>query len=243
MSIGRIGTGLVLALLADGAQAQGRDAKFKLLLDGLYGFELEYGETRSFQEFAETGSLDVNYASDAGPGFGVGLQWNPTPRFGLRASGTFVKRDGSASFVGRLPHPLYFNRPREVAGELTGLAYKESSGHLDLVFAAGSGKLDVSLFAGGSLIKVQADLAGRLEKTEAYPYDEIDASLRPTSVSDSPFGFNAGIGLDYLFSDRLAFGAQFFFSRATAELATSDGASLEVDAGGPHVSAGLRLMF
>jgi opacity protein-like surface antigen len=234
---------LVLALGAAGASAQSADTKFKLLVDGLYGFSIDYSESRSFEEFAESGSVDVDYTNDAGPGFGGALQYSFTPRFGVRAGASYVKRDGSASFTASMPHPLYFDQPREASGELTGLSYKETSVHLDLVVGGRSGPLDFSLFAGGSLIKVEADLASSLDKTEVYPYDEVDASLRTTSASDSPFGFNVGAGLDYRFSDRFAFGAQFFYSAAKAKLPAADGATLEVDAGGAHVTAGLRFMF
>jgi len=243
MHVKRIGISLVLALLAGAASAQSADTRFKLLVDGLYAFSLDYSQTRSFQEFAEAGSLDVDASHDGGLGFGAALQFDFTPRFGLRASATYVNRDGTLSATGSLPHPLYFDQPREFTAELTGLSWKETSFHLDLVVGGRSGPLDLSLFAGGSLVKVEADVAGSLEKTEAYPYDEVDATLRTTSVSDSPFGFNAGAGLDYRFSDRVALGAQFFYSRAKAKLPMADGSTLEVDAGGPHVTAGLRFMF
>lgn len=243
MNTKRLGLAAALLALTGGASAQSSDTKFKLLLDGLYAFKLDYNESRSIEEFAETGSLDVDYANEAGPGFGGALQFNFTPRFGIRAAGTYVKRDGTASFDASLPHPLYFNQPRSASGELSGLAYKETSGHLDLVLSGRSGRLDFSVFAGGSVIKVEADLVGGLEKTEVYPFDEVDVTLRAAPVSDSPIGFNAGAGIDYRFSDRVGFGAQFFYSRAKAKLAAADGATIEVDAGGPHVSAGLRFMF
>jgi opacity protein-like surface antigen len=243
MNSGRIGLSLVVAFLAADASAQPADTRFKLLVDGVYAFKLDYGEARSFEEFAEAGSLAVDYANEAGFGFGGGLQFDLTPRIGARAFVSYVNRDGTASFEASLPHPLYFDQPRSVSGELSGLAYKETSFDLDLVFTGRSGPLDFSLFAGGSLIKVEADLAGRLVKNEAYPYDEVDASLGTASVSDSPIGFNAGAGLDFRFSARVAFGAQFLYRNAKAKLATSDGGTLELDAGGPHVTAGLRFMF
>lgn len=243
MDTKRLGLAAALLALSGAASAQSADTKFKLLLDGLYAFELDYSESRSFDEFAETGSIDVDYANDAGPGFAGALQYNFTPRFGVRAGASYVKRDSTASFEASLPHPLYFRQPRSASGELSGLAYKETSGHLDLVVGGSSGRLDFSVFAGGSLIKVEADLLGSLEKTEVYPFDEVEVTLRAAPVSDSPFGFNAGAGLDYRFSDRVGFGAQFFYSRAKAKLAAADGATIEVDAGGAHVTAGLRFMF
>lgn len=243
MNTKRFGLAVVLALLAGSASAQSSDTKFKLFLDGVYAFKIDYSEARSFDEFAETGSLNVDYTNDAGPGFAGALQFNFTPRFGLRAGASFVSRDGQARFSASLPHPLYFNQPRSAEGDISGLSYKETAIDVDLVVGGQSGKLDFNLFAGGSSVKVEADLVGGLQKTEVYPYDEVEVTLPTASASDSPFGFNVGAGLDYRFSDRVAFGAQFVYRSAKAKLEAADGATIEVDAGGPQVSAGLRFMF
>ncbi len=237
--------GSILAVctwLAGPASAQERP-RFKLLLDGVYAFKIDYSESRSFEEFLESGRLDVAYANDAGPGFGAALQYDLASGVGIRAAFSHVKRDGRARFEGNFPHPLYFNRPRSVGGELAGLSYKETSGHLDLVYTARAGRLDFSLFAGGSIIKTEADLAGNVAKNEVFPFDELSVSLPTLAVSDSPIGWNGGAGLDLRLTDHVAFGAQFFYSRATAKLESAGGPTIQVDAGGPHVTAGLRFLF
>lgn len=243
MNKNRIFPAAVLALAAGSASAQSADTRLKLFLDGVYAFKIDYSESRSFNEFAETGSLRLDYSNDAGPGFAGALQFNFTPRFGVRAGGSFVSRDGSARFSASLPHPLYFNQPRTAEGDIRSLSYKETSIDLDLVVGGSSGRLDFNLFAGGSAVRVEADLAGALQKTEAYPFDEVEVRLPTTSVSDSPFGFNVGAGLDYRFSGRVAFGAQFVYRSAKAKLETAAGNTIDVDAGGPQVTAGLRFMF
>ncbi len=233
----------VVTLLASGASAQGRDTRFKLLLDGVYAFKTDYSESRSFQEFVEDGSLDVDYVNDAGPGFMGALQWDFVPRFGLRMAFSSVKKDGAASFEGRFPHPLYFDRPRSVSGQIAATSYKETAGHLDLVFSASAGRLDFSLFAGASQTKVEADLAGSPAKNEVYPFDEVSVTIDRVRLSDKPTGWNGGAGLDFRFTDHVAFGAQFFYSAAKAKLVSPAGGTIEIDAGGPQVTAGLRLLF
>jgi opacity protein-like surface antigen len=230
------------AIVAPPASGQARP-KFKLLLDGVYAFKVDYRESRSFVEFVENGRLDVDYANDPGPGFGAALQYDFVSAVGIRAAFSYVKRDGSARFEGSFPHPLYFDRPRSAQGELAGLSYKETSGHLDLVYTARAGRLELSLFAGGTAIKAEADLAGSVQKDEVFPFDAVSVSLTTVSASDSRIGWNGGAGLDVRFSDHVAFGAQFFYSRATARLPTAGGGTIELDAGGPHVTAGLRFLF
>ncbi len=243
MSTRRLCLAAALTLAAAGASAQGRDTKFKLLVDGVYGMKIDYAESRSFQEFAETGSLDVDYSNDAGPGFMGALQFDFVPRFGIRVGFSAVKKDGAATYEGSFPHPLYFNRARSVSGEIAGTEYKETAVHLDAVFTAPAGRLDFSLFAGASRTKVEADLAGNVNKNEVYPFDEVSVSLVGFGASDTPIGFNGGAGLDFRFSDHLAFGAQFFYSSAKAKLVSPAGGTIEIDAGGSHATAGLRILF
>lgn len=230
---------------ADAAsKGQTRDSKFKLLLDGGIGFSIDYSESRTFQEFVETGSLTANYTNKSGPGFLGGLEYALAEHFGIRASFSYMTRDGSASWTGSFPHPLYFNQPRSASGDLSSLSYSETSAHLDAVFTTRAGPVDVSLFGGGSLIKVSADLIASVQKTETYPFDQVTITSVPTaSASDSPIGLNVGAGVDYKINQRFGVGVQGLFSRAKAKLPSPAGGTVDVDAGGFHVTGGLRIRF
>jgi len=217
---------------------------FTVLLDGVYGLSLEFDETRTFEEFVEEGSLDNHYAFDAGFGAYGALQYDFVRGLGVRAAFSFVKRTGTAEFQGSFPHPFFFGRHREASGEVADLSHTETSGHLDLVYTAHAGAVAVSLFAGGSVVKVEADLIGTIEKSEAFPYDTVDITgVTQTTANDSPFGYNVGAGIDFRISDNVGLGAQFFYSHAVAHLEAAPDSSIEVDAGGGHVTAGVRIRF
>jgi opacity protein-like surface antigen len=229
---------------ADASQAQSGESKFKVLLDGGVGFSIDYSESRTFHEFVETGSVTASYKNKTGPGFLGGIEYALTRNFGIRASFSYMTRDGSASWTGSFPHPLYFNQPRSASGDLTSLSYNETSAHLDAVFTTRAGPVDVSLFGGGSLIKVSADLIGTIQKTETYPFDEVTIASVPTvSASDSPIGLNVGAGVDYRINQRFGVGVQGLLSRAKAKLPSPAGGTIDVDAGGFHVTGGLRIRF
>ncbi len=218
--------------------------RFKLLADGVYELSLSLEEARTFEEFVEQGTLDNRYGFDGGPGVYAALQYDFAPSLGIRAAFGYAKRTGSAQFQGRFPHPFLFEQHREASGELSDLAFTETSGHLDLVYTAAAGPVDISLFGGGSILNVEADLIDSIQKTEAYPYDTVSiAGATRTAVSDSPFGFNVGAGLDVRLNDHVALGAQFMFSRAVARLEVAPGSTFEVDAGGGHVTGGVRIRF
>ena len=229
---------------ADASQAQAGESKFRVLLDGGVGFSIDYSESRTFQEFVENGSISASYKNKAGPGVLGGLEYALTRSFGIRASVSYMKRDGSASWTGSFPHPLYFNQPRSASGDVSSLSYDETSLHLDAVFTTRAGPVDLSLFGGGSLIRVSADLIGTIQKTETYPFDEVTITSVPTvSTSDSPIGLNVGAGVDYQINRRFGVGVQGLFSRAKAKLPSPAGGTVDVDAGGFHVTGGLRIRF
>jgi opacity protein-like surface antigen len=229
---------------AEAAQAQAGESKFKVLVDGGIGFSIDYSASSTFQEFHETGSVAASYKNKTGPGFLGGLEYALTRSFAIRASGSYMTKDGSASWTGSFPHPLYFNQPRSASGDVSSLSYNETSLHLDAVFTTRTGPVDLSLFAGGSLIKVSADLIGTIQKTETYPFDQVAITSVPTvSASDTPFGLNVGAGVDYKINQRFGVGVQGLFSRAKAKLPSPAGGTVDVDAGGFHVTGGLRIRF
>jgi opacity protein-like surface antigen len=217
----------------------------RVYVNGLFApSSVDFSETRTFTEFAEQGRFDAQYAVDKGPGFEAGVQYNFTRQFGAAASFALASRDATGSFDADLPHPLYFDRSRALSGELTGLSYKETALHLSLVYNASSGSLDFFLFGGGSLIKVETDLLQEVRYSQSYPYDEVTLTGTPTlSVSDRPFGFHIGAALDYRLGKSFGLGAQARFSRATAKLAPEGGSTIQIDAGGFDVAAGVRVYF
>jgi len=234
---------LILGLLPGLAGAESRTA---LSLSGLYGLgSSSFRESRSFTQFAEAGRFDAGYQADPGPGFEGAVRQMLGRHFGLAVALGYLKRSESVAFSAVLPHPLYFGRPRLASGTRNGLSYSETAGHLDLVFVPAAGRhLEASLFAGVSLIKVRADLIDHIEYTQTYPYDTVTAVSAPSAAFlDNPFGFNLGASLDGRLSEHIALGAQGRFSRAKARLHPSPGNTLELDAGGFQIGAGIRFLF
>jgi opacity protein-like surface antigen len=233
----------IVCFLAAGAFAD-EEGKLKLSLTGAFGISsLDFSGTRSFTEFAEEGRVDADYSADKGPGFEGGLTYRFGSHLGVALTGSYLKRDSSVSLRAALPHPLYLNRDRLVEANLSGLSYKETAGHLDLVVSGHSGSIDFSAFAGPSIFKVDADLAGTPTYTHSYPFDSVTVTSVPSSSgNDTAFGFNAGAGVDYRFGPKFAFGVQGRFSRGSAKLPI-DGGEIEVDAGGFAVGAGIRINF
>lgn len=231
------------ALLAAAGGARAGD--FTLAVQGAFApTGYDFDSSRTFTEFAEEGSIDAAYDSGKGPGFEAGITWNFKPNLGVALSGGLVQRDASATFQASLPHPLFLNQDREAEGTVEDLDLTETTGHLDLVYTGRSGSLDFSVFAGPSFFSVKADVLGQPTYSHAYPYDEV-TNVNParTSTDATGFGFNVGAGIAYRFSSSVGFGIQGRFSRAAIELEPASGETVELDAGGLTVAAGLRIYF
>lgn len=240
----RMLAGLALCAVAFPAPVVAQD-RVRLFLNGAFApTSLDFAETRTFTEFAEEGKIDSRYTSNSGPGGELGLQYFFTRQFGLGTSFYISKRDGKAGYDASIPHPLYLNRPRTAAADLSGLSYKENAALVDLMVRTGSSPLELVLAAGVSFLKVEADLVQRIEYTQTYPYDSVTVTGVPTSkFSDSPVGWNVSGSVDYHIGSRFGLGVQARFSRAKAKLIPVTGQTVEIDAGGLQLGGGFRLYF
>ena len=235
---------LVSGLAASAARAA--DApRVTVSLFGVYApSTITYDSTLNFDAFAEHASLTSSYEAGGGPGFEAGIVWNFTRNIGVGVAGGLVTRNVDASYDARIPHPLFLRRDRAAEGAPDDLDYKEGQVHLDLVYTGRSGSFDFSVFGGGSFLSVTADLLGQPQFEQTYPFNNITISNVPKiSYDDSGFGFNVGAGAAYRFSDRIGFGLQGRFTRATIELEPPGQDTVEIDAGGFQVAGGLRIYF
>jgi hypothetical protein len=244
MSTRTFAIALAAVLAAPAAHAQDR---VRIILNGAYTPSLAgFSETRTFTQFVETATVTGDY--EAGSAFvpDLGVQVQFWKKLGAYVAFTTADRDETGTFDASLPHPLYLSRPRSLSGDLTGYGLKENAFHVDLAYGQGQGKIDYAVFAGASFFSVEADVIDSVNYDQSYPYDTVTLrSVPPHAVKESPVGFNVGGRLDYRFgqSRRFGVGTLVRFSRAKAELATTDTSKVEVDAGGFEAGLGVRIYF
>lgn len=237
------GVALLLALAGPAAAAD----RVRLVLNGVWSAAPPgFSDTRTITEFAESGSFSASYRARAAVGPDLGVQVTLLRRLGAFLAVSSAARAETGSFQAGLPHPLYLNRHRNVAGELSGYRLEETAVHLDLAFGAALGSLDYALFAGATLFAVEADLVDAVRYDHSYPYDTVSLGAVPgRRMKDSPAGFNVGGRLDYRFGSarRFGLGVLVRYSGAKARLKPTDASAVEVDAGGLTAGGGVRLYF
>ena len=233
-------TGLALASPASA------EARLKIIANGTFAAgSVDFEDTRTFTEFVEQGTLDTSYSADTAFGAELGVQYDFTRHLGLRASYSFLSRGQTTSYTAEFPHPLLFDRHRQVQGDLPGLSLGENAGRFDLVAGTDLGPVEVSVFGGVAVFLVEVELIEAVDYSHAYPYDTVTVGSVPTvSFEDKPVGFDAGVGLDYRFGKRFGLGAHLRFSRATLEVSpVPDSDPIEIRVGGIEVATGLRIVF
>lgn len=220
------------------------EGRFAVSISGSFApLSSDFAGDRTFTEFAEQGSLRSAYSNGTGPGLEVGLQYRFGSRLGVGLFGSAGSRKTTAGFDASLPHPLYFNRARQVSGSVDDLDSSEVAGHLDLMWIGGSDRFDVTLFAGPSVYRVSQELVESVRYDHTYPYDTatvVGANRR--SFSRSLVGFNLGGSLGYRVTPKVSLGALARYGRASGEVGDAD-VNAEVDAGGLTVGVGARVRF
>ena len=192
-------------------------------------------------EFGEPATIDTSYRVGFAPGFAVGGGVRVWRRLAVGVEVGRVSHANDASVSAQVPHPLLFNTPRSVSGTATGLDRAELAVHLLVSWVAPlSTRWQLAVSGGPSWITVDQDLVTDVTVNQTYPYDTATfAGVVTQQASKGHIGVNAGVEAAYLATPHvgLAIGARYAHAHVplTATAAT--------DAGGAHVTAGLRLRF
>ena len=195
--------------------------------------------------FVEEGDLDAGYPVDTGVALDVSGGVRVWQNLAIGVGVSRFRRDVDASVTARIPHPFFFDQHRPVSGSAVGPRRQEIAVHVQALWIVPvNDRLDLALFGGPTFVDVTQDLVTEVEFTESFPFDAATFTGATTrEQSKSCIGFNVGVDLAFYFSGNVGVGWLARFSRATIDLASEDGGTVKVDAGGVHIAGGLRLRF
>jgi hypothetical protein len=203
-----------------------------------------FDDSFTFSLYQETGTTDVSYSIDAGPIFEGGAAVRLWKGLALGGVISHFAVDAAGSVTSSVPHPFFLQRNRQVSGEPDGLRREETAVHFQAQYQLPPvGKLHVVLAAGPSLIDVKQTIVIDVNYTEEFPYDTATfTGVDSKRGTGTAMGFNAGVDVQWMFNPNLGAGALVRISKATVDL-TVDNRTIQVDAGGAQVAAGIRLAF
>jgi hypothetical protein len=196
--------------------------------------------------FAEAGTIEADYGKGAGFAFDLMGAYRVTRHLGFGVGVSSYTRPDTVKVSATIPHPLYFNRPREATFEDDTLNGKEIGVHVSLLWSTPINRsTDITLFGGPSFFSYRQDVVVDVKLASQYPYDE--ASIVSTTSEEqkgSAVGFHAGLDVTRFFNPNIGLGVSARFSRAELTFDDDDEtASVSGFAGGAQVSIGLRFKF
>ncbi len=194
---------------------------------------------------AEDGQFRARYEVKGGPLLDVAGGVTVWQRLAVGVGVTRFSRDTVAAASGSIPHPFFFNRPRAIDGEITGLSREELAVHVQAraLLPAGARVL-VAVFGGPSFFQVKQGVVTDIGYVESYPYDTASlGSATTTTPSKSAVGFNVGADVGFFFTRQIGVGVAATFTGASVDVPGLAGGTRQVKAGGAQVGGGLRIRF
>ena len=117
------------------SQAQSWPERVHVSVNGAYQATTnDFSDRFEFQRNLETGSTDVDYPLKGGFVFDAGAGFRLWKNLGAGVSVSYFTRDDVASTTSSVPHPLFFQQPREVIGDATGVKRSETAVHVQAMY-------------------------------------------------------------------------------------------------------------
>ena len=217
-------------------------------------------QEQTFDRYFEQGSLTFERAVPKKVIYDLGIAvrvWR-----GLHAGAAvsvFDDKTGSGTVTARVPHPLQFNKPRTVTGEITGTTRREVGQHLMFGWnfstapppprgrPAPTQGLDFTLFGGPSLFLTDQLFVTSLMlslEDEVFPFNELPfPGAQTEALQENVFGYHAGVDMTWRFSRHFGAGLLLRYAHGVKAFEPTGVQPVEVTVGGLHAGGGLRVLF
>jgi hypothetical protein len=205
----------------------------------------DFSDRFEFERNLETGSTDVDYPVQGGFLFDAGVGYRLVKNLGVGVSVSHFTRSDAAQTTSSVPHPFFFDQPRQVMGDAADMARAETTVHVQAMYLWNpAGPLRLILSGGPSFFSVTQDLVTEVTVNETFPFDTAEfGSAQRREESGSAPGFNVGADVLWMLSRQLGVGGLVRFARASIDLNAPGNRTISVDAGGVYVGGGIRLLF
>jgi hypothetical protein len=238
---------LVLGLAAGGlapapAAAQPR---FTIAVNGGYQpSTTSFDDRVTFDLNREVATVETSYPVDAGPLFDAGVSFRIWKGLAIGGAMSRIDVDGVVEVDASLPHPLFFQRNRAVSGESGAIKRSETAIHIQAQYQLPPfGRLQVVLAGGPSVLDIKQSIATDVNYTESFPYDTATfVGVDSRQIAGTATGFNVGADVRWMFTRNFGVGGLVRFTRAQVDLEI-DNRTVQVDAGGTQLGAGVRIAF
>jgi hypothetical protein len=240
------GAAIVAFAVPAAAQTRSPPEWFRLVIDGgaivnPQSFSQDFALTKN----AESTPVTIDLKPAAGGFIDAGARVRVARSLWVGAVGFAATSKAEGILTAQVPHPFYFNKRREISGDLTNLSHTESGAHVDLAYAIQTGGgPEIQIFGGPSYFSVKQTLVTDFTFTDSYPYDTARfESATTTEATGGAFGLNLGGDVTWRLGRSLLVGGLVRYSFANVTLSPSAGNDVDMHAGGIDIGAAVRVAF
>lgn len=236
----------LLALASPPARAQQPPAPRGVVSinGGWQASDRTFADSFSFDQYAESGRVDVDYGVKAGPVFEGGLGVRLWKALGFGVSFSSFTDTSQATVSASVPHPFFFSRARQIDGTVNTKREETTINAQIMAFVPAGSRVLLVLSAGPSYMTVRQTLVSGVDWNESYPYDTATFRAADTlTPSETVTGFNAGADVIVRLGRSLGLGALVRYTQGSVDLSPAEGRTITVDLGGLQAGGGIRLIF
>lgn len=215
-----------------------------LSFNGLYDTTSRRNDLQSRQEInLETATVTASPETGGKPLYDFTAGGRIKGNLGFGFGVTFGTKKEDAPVTASVPHPFYFNQPRTLSGT-TALERSDLMVHLAALWLIpASERVQIALFGGPTWFQVKQETIKNLQLREAFPFDSVSLTgVDRERRTASRWGYHAGFDVSYFFSRYV--GVQGLVRYSSGRLTVSGtGVDSELEVGGLHAGAGLRIRY
>jgi len=217
--------------------------KFSIRLGYNAGFSTQNESVSWSKEiYYENALFGINYGAKKGNSFNFGLGYKFSHSVGVELGVDIASRNLNANYDASIPHPLYFDSPRETQN-MASYKITENAAFLNFVVNFPFSRFGLDLFAGPTYFFASAELIGAIQYSQSYPYSSITISAQSQKFNKNVFGFNAGASLIFNFSQSMGIFLNGQYFTASADLKPAEIPGLKLSLGGLKAGGGIKISF
>ena len=238
----------VAAVLTVAAPATAQE-RFKVSVNvGQQVTSTSFAEEQTFEQYVEEGSFTFGRTVEKAPFFDAGVAVRLWRALHAGAAVSVLEDTGAGDITARVPHPLYFDQPRTVTGQVARVTRREVGQHISVGWEIpATFGLDVLVFGGPSVFTTEQVFVTALMLSlpqEVFPFDSL---AFPGAVTEKRrehvIGYHAGADVTWRFTGNIGLGLLIRYASGRKDFSPTGGVPVRIEVGGLHAGGGLRLIF
>jgi hypothetical protein len=234
------------ATRADAQMVPWEDQGYVMVNLGVQPQSHSFSEVSTPVIYGENASITVPHNIGSGLLFDLSAGYRVWKNLAVGLGYSHFSDSEKTTVSAEVPNPIIFGSPRSASATTGNLSHSESAVHVQVLWNFPlTDKIEVAAIVGPSFFKVGQDLVSDITTQEGpVPFGTVTiTSVGVVSESKWATGVSAGLDATYLLKPKIGVGGFIRFSGASADLPTTGGGTISVDAGGFQMGAGLRYRF